>query len=45
MLDDQTSPELFNKAMLMNAGYMEASARQSSDPAAGFDCFVFHDVT
>jgi len=29
---------VFNKASLMNAGFMEARA------LANFDCFIFHDV-
>lgn len=35
---EQAEPEIFNKAMLMNAGFQEASR------LAPFDCFIFHDV-
>ena len=34
----QKSPEMFNKAVLMNAGFLEAAAD------ADYDCYVFHDV-
>ena len=35
---EQNSPRVFNKAMLMNAGYNESVKFDD------FDCFVFHDV-
>lgn len=35
---EQAEPEVFNKAMLMNAGFSEASK------VAPFDCYIFHDV-
>lgn len=38
LIDVQKSPDVFNKAALMNAGFREASAE------ADFDCYVFHDV-
>ena len=31
-------PELFNRAALMNVGYLEARTHDD------FDCYVFHDV-
>ena len=34
----QVQPELFNRAALMNIGYLEA--KKFSD----YDCYVFHDV-
>ena len=34
----QKKPEVFNKASLMNVGFLEARA------SADFDCFIFHDV-
>ena len=34
----QKSPELFNKAVLMNAGFREAAGD------ADYDCYIFHDV-
>jgi beta-1,4-galactosyltransferase 1 len=34
----QAYPEVFNKAMLMNAGYSVAKQR------GNYDCFIFHDV-
>ena len=34
----QVYPELFNKAMLMNAGYSVAKQLRK------FDCVIFHDV-
>ena len=34
----QLLPDTFNKAALMNVGYLEAKKLYS------FDCFIFHDV-
>ena len=35
---EQKSPDMFNKAVLMNAGFKQASAD------ADYDCYLFHDV-
>jgi glycosyltransferase involved in cell wall biosynthesis len=35
---EQAAPDVFNKASLMNAGYVEASTQSH------YDCFIFHDV-
>jgi len=34
----QARPEVFNKAMMMNIGFVEANQLED------FDCFIFHDV-
>ena len=34
----QAEPQIFNRAGLLNVGFLEASKREK------FDCFIFHDV-
>ena len=36
----QVEPEIFNKAMLMNAGFTELRRLRDAD----LDCVIFHDV-
>lgn len=36
---EQKKPDIFNKAVLMNAGFLEVSRNFKE-----FDCFIFHDV-
>ena len=38
VLHYQAEPEIFNRAALMNIGYLEASKIYP------YDCYVFHDV-
>jgi len=38
MVVEQTADEEFNRAALMNVGFVEAMSLDK------FDCFVFHDV-
>lgn len=39
----QTDPLIFNRAALLNAGYLEAKSRAAKS-GGEYDCFIFHDV-
>ena len=42
-LSIQVEPSVFNRAALLNVGYLEAKSRAATS-GGQYDCFIFHDV-